>query len=85
MIDNSENQLKTEGDTGNQSDGNLERGAQSAKAYCQGRNAGSQKGLSRLEPCAGKLASTVLRGGWPGDGSLLPWLVDSFFKRRMEG
>jgi hypothetical protein len=72
MIDNSENQLKTEGDTGSQSDGNLERGAQSAKAYCQGRNAGSQKGLSRLERYEAKVSRTVLRGGWPGDGSLLP-------------
>jgi hypothetical protein len=29
-------------------------------------------GIPRLEPCAGKLASTVLRGGRPGNGSLLP-------------
>jgi hypothetical protein len=31
-----------------------------------------KKGLSRLEPCVGKLTSTVLRGGRPGNGSLLP-------------
>ena len=31
-----------------------------------------QEALQRLEPCAGKLASTVLRGGSNGNVALLP-------------
>jgi hypothetical protein len=30
------------------------------------------RAVGRLEPCAGKLASTVLRGGSAGNGRLLP-------------
>ena len=30
------------------------------------------KPISLLEPCAGKLARTVLRGGWRGDTLSLP-------------
>ena len=44
-----------------------------AKATRAGRAAGSPLGVFvRLEPYAGKLARTVLRGGWTSNGSSLP-------------
>jgi len=38
--------------------------------YC--RHPSNMECLQRLEPCAGKLARTVLRGGWPGNRPSLP-------------
>ncbi len=47
-----------------------------AKAV-RGRAAGSPLGVFvRLEPYAGKLARTVLRGGWTSNGSSLPDVRD---------
>jgi hypothetical protein len=48
-------------------------GRKTAGVDIAGRAAGSPIGVFvRLEPYAGKLARTVLRGGWTSNGSSLP-------------